>query len=143
MSKRFVLSSTFSSLAALAIIALCARRRLAVKEFKDAFKAKYVKSDSDDPKDKAFAEAFDKASCMTCHVGSNRKNRNDYGKQLAKLLKKTDKKNKDKINKALDTVAKMNTDPKDKKSPTFGEKIASGKLPASEKADSSKLPAAK
>ena len=101
-----------------------------MKEFKEAFKSKYVKPDSTDPNDKALAAAFDTAGCATCHVGDNRKNRNDYGKQLAKLLKKSDKKNKDKIFKAMDTVAKLKSKPKDPKSPTFGDKIASGKLPA-------------
>ena len=130
MSKRVVLSSIFCSLAAVALIALSASPALAVKEFKDAFKSKYVKTDSTDAKDKSLAAAFDQAGCMTCHVGENRKNRNDYGKQLAKLIKKADKKNKEKILKAMDTVAQLKTKPKDPKSPTFGEKIASGKLPA-------------
>lgn len=130
MSKRVALSSIFCCLAALFLIALSATPALAVKEFKDAFKAKYIKPDSTDAKDKALAAAFDQAGCMTCHVGENRKNRNDYGKQLAKLITKKDKKNKEKILKAMDTVAKLKSKPKDAKSPTFGEKIASGKLPA-------------
>jgi CxxC motif-containing protein (DUF1111 family) len=129
MSKRFVFSSIFFSLAA-ALFVLSASPALAVKEFKDAFKSKYVKPDSTDPNDKALAAAFDKAGCATCHVGDNRKNRNDYGKQLAKLIKKSDKKNKDKIFKAMDKVAEMKSKPKDTSSPTFGEKIAGGKLPA-------------
>ena len=46
-------------------------------------------------------------------------------------MKKEDKKNKAKIQSALDAVAKLKSKPSDPASPTFGEKIASGKLPAS------------
>jgi hypothetical protein len=130
MSKRFILSSIFCSLAALALIALSASPAMAVKEFKDAFQSKYIKPDSTDPKDKALAAAFEKAGCATCHDGKTKKVRNDYGKQLNKLITKKDKKDKEKIFKAMDTVAKLNSKPKDPKSPTFGDKIASGKLPA-------------
>jgi hypothetical protein len=129
MSKRFVLSSAFFSVAVVALIVTTAAPALAVKEFRDAFKSKYVKPDSTDANDVALAAAVDQTSCGICHVGENRKIRNDYGKQLAKLIKKTDKKNKDKIFKAMDTVAKMKSKPADSKSPTFGDNIASGKLP--------------
>ena len=133
MSKRVVLSSFFCSLAAIALIALNASPALALKEFKDAFKAKYIKPDSTDPKDKALAAAFEKASCTVCHVPEkSKKNRNDYGKQLATLISKKDKKNTEKISKARDTVAQMKIKPKDPKSPTYGDKISSGKLPAAE-----------
>ena len=60
----------------------------------------------------------------------DKKIRNDYGKQLAKLVTKADKKNKAKIQAALDAVAKLKSAPSDPTSPTFGEKIANGKLPA-------------
>ena len=73
----------------------------------------------------------EQTSCGICHADTkNKKIRNVYGKQLEKLIKKTDKKNKDKIFKAMDKVAEMNSKPGDKKSPTFGDKIANGKLPA-------------
>src|SRR5262249_49859578 len=131
MSKRFVLSSVFFSLAVTALIAMTASPVLAVKEFKDAFQAKYVKPDSKEANDVALAAAVDQAKCGICHADAkNKKIRNDYGKQLAKLIKKTDKKNKEKINKAMDAVAKMHSKPDDKTSPTFGDKISSGKLPA-------------
>ena len=81
--------------------------------------------------DVALAEAFREASCTVCHAGGeNKKIRNDYGKQLAKLVSKEDKKNRAKIQAAMDTVAKLKSNPSDPASPTFGEKIASGKLPA-------------
>ena len=131
MSKRFVLSSAFFSLAVIALIAMTAAPALAVKEFRDAFKSKYVKPDSTTANDEALAAAVDQTSCGICHADAkNKKIRNDYGKQLAKLIKKTDKKNKDKIFKAMDKVAEMKSKPDDPKSPTFGDKITSGKLPA-------------
>ena len=100
----------------------------AVKQFFDEFKAKYVKEDGD-AGDKAFAAEVEKAKCNVCHFGKEKKNRNDYGKALDKLLdKKTDAKDKEKIQKALETVEKE----KSAAGPTFGELIKEHKLPATE-----------
>jgi cytochrome c2 len=102
----------------------------AIKAFKDQFEAKYVKKETKDAKEKAFAEAVAKAKCNVCHEGKKKSDRNAYGKELAKLLdKKADKDNIEKIKKSLEKVAKAKVDPKDKKSPTFGELIKEGKLP--------------
>jgi cytochrome c2 len=102
----------------------------AIKPFSDQFKAKYVKEKPANDKEKAFAEAVAKAKCLVCHEGKSKKNRNVYGKQLAELLdRRTDKENVEKIQKALDKVAKTKVDAKKKDSPTFGELIAQGKLP--------------
>ena len=132
MSKKASYSSAVLFLAVLGLIVLTASPAVAVKEFKDAFRAKYVKPESTRENDVALAEAFREAGCTVCHAGGeNKKIRNDYGKQLAKLLSKADKKNKAKIQAALDTLAKLKSKPSDPASPTFGEKIASGKLPAS------------
>lgn len=118
-------------LAVAGIIGFTASPAMAVKEFKDAFAAKYVNSDSTADNDVALAKAFKQVSCGVCHANpDNKKIRNDYGKQLEKLLSKKDKKNKAKIAAALETVAKLKSKPSDPQSPTFGEKIASGKLPA-------------
>jgi mono/diheme cytochrome c family protein len=115
------------------LIGFTASPAVAVKEFKDAFKAKYVKPDSTAASDVALASAFEQASCTVCHApGDDKKIRNDYGKQLAKLLSKNDKKDKAKIHAAMDQVAKLKSKPSDPKSPTFGEKIAAGKLPAAD-----------
>ena len=131
MSKKFHVSSAVCFLAVLGLVGLTAAPALAVKEFKDAFQAKYIKPDSSQANDVALASAFDQASCAVCHAaGDNKKLRNDYGKQLAKLVTKADKKNKAKIEGALDAVAKLKSKPADPASPTFGEKIANGKLPA-------------
>ncbi len=69
--------------------------------------------------------------CNTCHVAGKKKDeRNVYGQALAKtgLKKEADAK---KVGDAMDKVAAMHSNPKDDKSPTFGELIKSGKLPGS------------
>ena len=78
-----------------------------------------------------FATAALKAKCYICHQGKkSKKNHNPYGEQLEKLLDhKKDKKNPEKIEKALQKAAKALTNPKDKKSPTYGDLIKKGKLP--------------
>jgi len=131
MSRKIGFSSAVIIFAVLGSIGFTASPALAVKEFKDAFQAKYINPESTAANDVALASAFTKASCGVCHVGENKKIRNDYGKQLAKLVSKKDKKDATKIQEALDAVAKLKSKPSDPASPTFGEKIAGGKLPAS------------
>jgi hypothetical protein len=130
MTKKFSFSSAVLFLAVLGLIGFTASPAMAVKEFKDAFKAKYIKPDSTAANDVALATAFDQASCTVCHAGESKKVRNDYGKQVAKWVSKRDKKNPEKIGAALEAVAKLKSKPSDPQSPTFGEKIAGGKLPA-------------
>lgn len=111
----------------------------ALPPFFKEFQAKYVKADSADEKDKAFANLVTQtAKCNVCHAaGQEKKVRNAYGKQLSMLLKKDNFKPerlKDEADKckaeivaALDTVAALKSG--DEKSSTFGELIAQGKLP--------------
>jgi cytochrome c2 len=100
------------------------------RAFRDEFKAVYVKAESDNPKEKEFAATVKKANCNICHVGKVKKNRNRYGKALAELLsRKTDTEDKEKIQAALKKVDARRCEPKDEKSPTFGELIRAGKLP--------------
>jgi hypothetical protein len=103
---------------------------LAVKEFKDEFEAKYVKPDSKNPNDTALVKAVQEAKCLVCHEGKSKKNRNAYGSQLNKLLTQDDKENKEKIKAALEKVAAIKADAKNAQSPTFGDLIKQGKLPA-------------
>lgn len=104
---------------------LSVKPAMAIKDFFDEFKQKYVKPDGN-ADDKKFAEAVEKVKCNVCHKGKSRKNRNAYGEALDKLLdKKKDAKDKKKIQKALDTVA----DEKSPEGPTFGELIKEHKLP--------------
>jgi hypothetical protein len=99
------------------------------KEFAEHF---HAKADSDKAEEKALAEAVDKAKCLVCHEGQNRKNRNAYGKELAKLFSPPNEKNVEKIDAAFEKVSEIHIDPNDSKSPTYGELIKHGKLPASE-----------
>jgi hypothetical protein len=130
MSKRVVLSAAFFSLAAFAWIAFSASSVSAIPAFKKAFESKYVKGDSTEANDVALKAAVEKSGCAICHMGKNKKSRNVYGKELGKLIKKSDGGDATKIDAALEKVAKMNSKPGDAKSPTFGDKISSGKLPA-------------
>lgn len=110
------------------------RQAAADKAFFDQFVATYVKADSDDAKDKAFAAAVDKVKCNVCHEGKLKKNRNEYGKALGQLLsRKNDTENKEKIIAALKKVEAKHVDPNDEKSPTFGDRIKAGKLPVEPK----------
>ena len=115
------------------VLALAVQPAYAVKAFSDQFKAKYVKEDSKDKADQDFAKLVDEAKCNVCHMGKSKKDRNPYGVELAKLLdKKEDKDNKEKIQGVLAKVEKLPVNPKDKKSPTFGDLIKEGKLPGGE-----------
>jgi hypothetical protein len=129
---------------ALALV-VCAEQASAIAPFKKVFFDVYVKPDSTDPAEKAFAEAAEaKATgeCWVCHAkwkGADKHVRNNYGKALSALL---DKKNfsserreqepekcDQEIRDALEKTNKLKSDPKDPNSPTFGDLIKSGKLP--------------
>ena len=121
------------------IVALCCAMALtvfavgtahAIPAFKTEFDKMYVKKDSKDPKEKAFADAAKTAKCNICHVGEKKKDKNAYGKELDELLdKKADAKNKEKIQEALKTVEGKHSKKDDDKSETFGDRIKQGKLP--------------
>ncbi len=97
----------------------------AIPPFGKEFDALYVKPGS------ALEAKVKEAKCNVCHVGPKKQDRNAYGMALSELLdKKDDAKNPEKIKAALETVAKMKSGGAD--SPTFGELIESGKLPAGE-----------
>jgi hypothetical protein len=94
-------------------------------DYKKQFDATY--------KGSKISKAAEEAKCEVCHVGKDKKSRNDYGKALAKILSaksyeamKGDKKAlAKKVEEALKSVAA-------EKSPdgkTFGELIEAGVLP--------------
>ena len=64
------------------LVAASAAPANADKAFREGFRTKYVKADSNDPKDAAFREAFIDAGCNLCHVGDERTSRNAYGQVL-------------------------------------------------------------
>ncbi|GAB4141930.1 MAG: hypothetical protein Kow0040_30810 [Thermogutta sp.] len=102
----------------------------AVIQFRNEFVARYVKKDSKEPKDQAFAQLVEEAKCNICHEGTDRKKRNAYGDALDRLLDRTkDARDKAKIQAALAEVESEKVDPKDPKSPTFGDRIKAGELP--------------
>lgn len=120
--KKWLIS--FAVIAAVVFLAgPTARPTYAFLEYFKGFKAKYTKPST------PYVELVDKTKCNICHAGTSKKNRNDYGKALSKLLTPADKKNVEKINKSLDEVAKQHSDPAKADSPTYGELIDQGKLP--------------
>ena len=102
----------------------------AMRPFRVQFEKRYVKKDSSEAKDAAFKEAVQTAGCAICHEGEERKNRNAYGVALDKLLSENDKDHAEKIQAALEQVEGVRSNPQDPNSPTFGELIKQGKLPA-------------
>jgi len=128
--RRPALSGVAGLLVHALLVGPAAQPAKAVKQFRDAFIAKYVKPDSSDAKDKAFAAAVETAKCNLCHAGKSKKDRNPYGVALDELLdRKTDKDDKAKIAAALDKAAEVKSDANDPGSPTFGQLISDGKLP--------------
>lgn len=83
----------------------------------DEFKGKYG---GDPDYDKVIMDT----KCFICHVGKTKKNRNDYGKALSKVIGKMEK-DKEKIRAALGKVE----DEKSSDGKTFGELIKEHKLP--------------
>ena len=114
---------------------------VAIKQFQTEFYRLYdIDGKAEQPTD--YAKTVLEAKCFVCHQGKKKKkNHNPYGQELKKLLdKKKDKKNPEKIALAIQKVAKLRTDPKDKKSPTYGELIQAGKLPGGSLKEAKKDP---
>jgi hypothetical protein len=65
-----------------------------------------------------------KTNCNVCHVGADKKKKNDYGVALDKLLSRDDMQNVEKIQQALEKVETEKCS-----SGTFGDLIKEGKLP--------------
>lgn len=126
---------------ALAILGINARSAMAIAQFQAIFIKEYINSHPD----KEFAKYVKtKAKCNICHQGKvSAKNvhHNAYGKPLVEMLDpEQDKRDVEKIKKALADVAEMHSDPQDEKSPTFGELIKQSKLPGGPLEESLKEP---
>jgi cytochrome c2 len=120
-------SLVLTVLAAVAVSAWLPTPALAIRAFKDAFEAKYVKADSTAPADVALAAAVRRAKCTICHAPDDKCVRNAYGQALDQLLdREKDQDDAAAIAAALEKVANMKSDPKDSNSPTFGERCPSG-----------------
>jgi len=107
----------------------CGDAAQAKPPYKLQWEAKYVKKNSTVPAEQALATAAEAAKCNICHVGKSKKDRNAYGKELAKFLMKGDEKDVAKIQKALADVEVMHSKADDPTSPTFGDLMKQGKLP--------------
>jgi hypothetical protein len=136
--NKVLLRSVCVAVVAISLFWLADSSAKAMKPFRDEFMAKYVKPDSADAKEKAFAEAVQAAKCNVCHQGKSKKERNAYGRALNKFLSEDDAENKEKIRAALDKAAAMKSNTDDPKSPTFGELIKAGKLPGGETSSGNK-----
>lgn len=116
-----------------AVLMLAGKPALAIKPFEVEFKKMYYKPNGD-ANEKKLAEAIDKittgegdmkSSCAICHPGKSKKERNEYGMAINKLLKKADK---DDTKKIADSIKATEAE-KDKAGKTFGELIKAGMLP--------------
>ncbi len=108
-----------------------------MKPFFEQFKAMYVKPNSKERSVLIFNAAVEAKGCTICHKPAPDKTRgpktfNAYGDQVKKLLTKKDANNPATIRRALAKVSLMKSDPDNRKSPTFGERIHAGKLPVGE-----------
>ncbi len=119
----------------LVVLWLAASPAHAIKNFQDDFVVRYVEPHDDDPKEAVkkkamLAQAIEKVKCNVCHNGRDKKRRNAYGDELAKLLdKKADAENTRKVIQAMEQVGKAKSNPRNQKSPTFADLISQGKLP--------------
>lgn len=110
---------------------------LAWKQFGTHWKEVYL----EDHEDKEYAEMVSKkAKCHLCHQGRKKKHNNPYGKEFEGLIGKEDRKDDEKIVKAIKEVGKRRSDPDDHKSPLYDELIAQGKLPGCSLEDAKKEP---
>lgn len=114
--------------AGVVLVVSATQQAVATPPFHKEFKNLYIQPETDE--DFAKVVKSNKTGCLACHQGKKRKHHNPYGEHLEKLLdKKKDRKDKEKIIAALKKVEKMHSDPKDDKSPTYGDLIKANKLP--------------
>ncbi len=111
----------------------------AIPPFMKAFLSKYAKTESENEQEKEFATLLvESAKCNVCHVqGKPKKQRNAYGDELAKLLKKASfssdrldaepEQTAAEMEAAFEAVAALKSG--DENSPTYGELLATFKLP--------------
>ena len=133
--KRVLLPMLLGMAVFLVVLWLTASPAHAIKNFQDDFFARYVDPSADDPQEAArkkvlLAEAVEGAKCNVCHDGRDKRRRNAYGDELARLLdKKADAENPERVISALEAVGQIKCDPTDENSPTYGDLIDQGKLP--------------
>lgn len=113
------------------VLALSPQVSLGRAQYKKNFLKKYIKEAPSTEPEKALSASAKKANCNVCHAGKEKKDpKNAYGEAMAKALGAKNVKAADKIDKALEDVDKMPSASGDAKSPTFGDLMREGKLPA-------------
>jgi hypothetical protein len=120
------------SLAVLALLGMSAAPAWAVPAFNNAFKDAFVKEGT------PLAEKVAEAKCNVCHVGKDKKMKNEFGMVVAKYLKKGDfagdsKKydpKSDEGKKALADGLQKAVAEKSSSGKTFAERMQAGELPA-------------
>ena len=131
----------FALILSIVIVATAAEQALAIAQFQAVFLKEYI---NEHPDEEFQTYVKRKARCHICHQGKvtlKNVHHNAYGEHLVEMLDpKEDKKDVEKIKKALAEVAKMHSDPKNEKSPTYGELIKQSKLPGGKLEDSQKEP---
>jgi hypothetical protein len=65
-------------------VAFCVSSASALPPFQKEWKAKYTEGNSNT----AFVEAAEAAKCNVCHMGTSKKDHNEYGKMVKKYLTK-------------------------------------------------------
>src|SRR5262245_42656135 len=117
MNRVFCLSLIVAVAASLVLGNLPAAQ--AFPPFKIQFDKRYMAEGS------ALQKAYEgKSTCNVCHVGADKKKKNDYGVALDKLLGRDDLQNAEKIQQALEKVESEKSG-----AMTFGDLIKEGKLP--------------
>jgi hypothetical protein len=114
---------------------LAARPAAAVKPFFEQFKSMYVDPKTTNHNKLIFNLAVEKKQCTICHKLKTPHGApfNAYGEQVSKLLNaKRDAANPRAIKAALGKVSRLKSIADDPKSPTFGERLRTGKLPVGE-----------
>jgi hypothetical protein len=127
----------FALFLGLIVLGLNARPAQALPEFKKKFDAKYVEGNSN----ASFTAAAGEAKCNLCHYGTTKKNRNDFGTALSKLLKKDNfssdrvKAEPENVEKEIYEAFQKVEEMKSTGGKTFGELIKSGQLPGTAPAE--------
>lgn len=100
----------------------------AVPEFRERFLEMYTdQTQLHDP----WTAKINNAKCAVCHAGPRTKQLNIYGQQLQRYLDAgMHRKDHQRIDATLRAVGKEHVDPQDPLSPTFGDRLRRGLLPA-------------
>jgi hypothetical protein len=110
-------------------VAFCVQSASALPPFQKEWKAKYADGNSN----AKFVEAVETAKCNVCHMGTSKKDKNEYGKAVGKFLTKA---KYNEIKEDAEAAKKYILEGLDKAEAeknaggkTYGEVIKAGELP--------------